>query len=171
MKHKLLLCCFILIISVACNNAAKQNSPQDTLTQANNITKASSDLNYKMDTPKRVANALLPERDTLLAIELNANNKGHVSGYLSGIGEHVTIIIPVKGGDSLIAELVADDTANIRFNQIYIPAGKTGKYEGPFSRKISYPVTVKGDYRLIVGENLMAEGDWKGNFTCKVTIK
>jgi hypothetical protein len=171
MKQKLLLRYLILIIAAACNNATKQNTPHDTLTQANNITKASPDLKYKIDTSKQVISTLLPERDTLLTVELNANNKGRVSGYLSGIGKHVTIVIPVKGGDSLTAELIADDTANIRFNQIYIPAGKTGKYDGPFSRKISYPVTVKGDYRLIVGENLMAEGDWKGNFTCKVAIK
>ena len=171
MEQKLLLCYFILIISVACNNAAKQNTPQDTLTQANNITKSSHDLTYKIDTSRQVVNTLTPERDTLLTVELNANNKGHVSGYLSGIGKHVTIVIPVKGGDSLTAELIADNTANIRFNQIYIPSGKTGKYDGPFSRKINYPVTVKGNYKLIVGENLMAEGDWKGNFTCHVVIK
>lgn len=53
----------------------------------------------------------------------------------------------------------------------YIPVGKKGKYDGPFSREINYPITVKGNYKLIVGENLMAEPEWKGNFTCNVLIK
>ena len=169
MKLKFLSGYFILIVSVACNYSAKRNTPQDTLTQPGKISKASPHLKHKTDTSKRV-NTLLPGKDTLLTVDLK-NNKGSVSGYLNGMGKHVTIVVPVKSGDSISAEIIADNTANIRFNQIYIPIGKAGKFEGPFSRKISYPVTVMGNYRLIVGENLMAEGNWKGNFTCNVIIK
>ena len=170
MKQKDLLCSLILTIFCACNSGENKDTVHDTLTQVTNTTKASEDVQYKIDTSKQ-ATTLLGKRDTLLTVDLN-NNKGSVRAYLSGIGKHVTIIVPVTGGDSITAEIIPDDdTANIRFNQIYIPVGKTGKYEGPFSRKISYPITAKGNYKLIIGENLMAEGDWKGNFTCNVFIK
>lgn len=169
MKQNNFLYCLILIFT-ACNSGTTQNASNDTLTQSTDTTTTNKELQYKIDTSKQV-NTLLVKRDTLLTVDLN-NNKGSVRAYLSGIGKHVTLVVPVTGGDSLTAEIIPDDdTANIRFNQIYIPAGKTGKYDGPFSRKISYPITVKGKYKLIVGENLMAEGNWEGNFTCNVVIK
>ncbi|MEP6466405.1 MAG: hypothetical protein ABJB05_08865 [Parafilimonas sp.] len=171
MKQKYLACCFMVLIAAACNSNQNQSTNHDTLTQATDTTKAKPGLPYKIDTSKQI-NTLLPKRDTLLNVDLN-NNKGSVSGYLSGIGKHVVILVPVKSGDSIIAELIPEsDTANIRFTQIYIPVGKTGKYDGPFGRKLRYPTKkIKGNYKLIVGENLMAEGDWKGNFTCNVMIK
>ena len=169
MNQKTLLF-FLLIIAGACNSNQDKTMHSDTLNQENDTTKARKDLKYKIDTSKQVIDMLI-KRDTLLTVDL-VNNKGSVRAYLSGIGKHVTIVVPVKGGDSITAQIIPDDdTANIRFNQIYIPVGKTGKYEGPFSRSISYPVTVKGDYKLIVGENLMAEQAWDGNFTCTVLIK
>ena len=88
------------------------------------------------------------------------------------MGKHVTLIIPVTNGDSLTAEIIPDDnTLNIRFKQVYVPAGKNGKYDGPFSRTIRYPITVKGKYKLIIGSDLMADGKPKGSFTCNVLIK
>lgn len=162
---------FLFILFAACNSNENYSTKESTSTQATDITKVKDTaLNYKIDTSKQV-NTLLLKRDTILTIDMN-NNKGSVRAYLSGIGRHVTIIVPVAGGDSLIAQIVPDDSAaNIRFNQIYIPVGKRGKYDGPFSREIRYPVTVKGNYKLIVGENLMAGDDWEGNFTCNVFIK
>ncbi len=161
---------FLLIFVASCNSASNKNVYKDTLSQTNDTTKAGPAYQYKIDTSKQV-NTLLVKRDTLLTVDLK-NNKGSVRAYLSGIGKHVTIVVPVKNGDSIIAQIIPDDdTANIRFNQIYIPAGKNGKYDGPFSRTISYPVTVKGNYKFIIGEDLMAEGSWQGNFTCNVLIK
>lgn len=169
--------CLVLIAAIACNSNTSKVSTDtttighsDSAIQVADSTHAKAGLVYKIDTSKQV-NTLLVKRDTLLTVDMN-NNKGSVRAFLSGIGKHVTIVVPVKNGDSITAEIVPDDdTANIRFNQIYIPVGKTGKYDGPFSRKISYPITVKGNYKLIVGENLMAEADWQGNFTCNVSIK
>ncbi|MEO6220261.1 MAG: hypothetical protein ABIO81_07520 [Ginsengibacter sp.] len=172
MKNTNLLFCLLLMFFCACNSGDDKNGTPPKLpgTQDSNVTKAKPGMAYKIDTSNQV-NKLLVPRDTLLTVKLE-NNKGSIRAYLSGIGRHVTLIVPVRGGDSLTAQLVPDDdTANIRFKQIYIPVGKTGKYDGPFSRRISYPITVKGDYKLIIGENLMAEADWKGNFTCNVLIK
>ncbi len=172
MKNINIICCLSLIFFCACNSDVDENGKPPKLpgTQDSDVTKAKPGMTYKIDTSKQV-NKLLVPKDTLLNVKMD-NNKGSVRGYLSGIGRHVTLIVPVSVGDSLTAQIVPDDdTANIRINQIYIPVGKTGKYDGPFSRSISYPITVKGDYMLIIGENLMAEADWKGNFTCNVLIK
>ena len=172
MKNTTLLFCLLMMFCCACNSSVDENGPPPKLpgTQDSDVTKAKPGMAYKIDTSKQV-NTLLVPRDTLLTMKMD-NNKGSVRAYLSGIGKHVTIIVPVSKGDSITAQIIPDDdTANIRFNQIYIPVDKAGKYDGPFSRSISYPVTVKGDYKLIIGENLMAEADWKGNFTCNVLIK
>ncbi len=172
MKNMNILCCLLVVLCWACNSADNKNGKPPALpgTQDSDVTKAKPGLAYKIDTSKQI-NTLLVPRDTLLMVKM-ANNKGSARAYLSGIGKHVTLIVPVSNGDSITAQIIPDDdTANIRFNQIYIPIGKTGKYDGPFSRSISYPVSVKGNYKLIIGENLMAESDWKGNFTCNVLIK
>ena len=173
MKNTKLFYCLLITLFAACNSSNDSNATAKTISGSkdSDITKAKPGLAYKIDTSKQVTKLLVPQ-DTMLTVKLE-NNKGTVRAYLSGIGNHVTLIIPVHGGDSLTAQLIPEnDTANIRFNQIFIPIGKSGKYDGPFSRKISYPIhKIHGNYRLIVGENLMAQADWKGNFTCNVLIK
>ncbi|MEO8413286.1 MAG: hypothetical protein ABI472_06485 [Ginsengibacter sp.] len=171
MIQKSLMSFFVLLVFTACNTNTNTSKIKDTSTQATDITKVKdSTLNYKIDTSKQV-NTLLLKRDTILTVDIK-DNKGSVRAYLSGIGKHVTIVVPVTEGDSLTAVIIPDgDGANIRFKQVYIPVGKHGKYDGPFSRQVSYPITVKGNYKLIVGENLMAEGDWAGSFTCNIVIK
>lgn len=171
MKQKLLTALSFLLVFTACDTKTNTDKIKGTSTQATDITKVKdTTLNYKIDTSRQV-NTLLPKGDTLLTANIK-NHKASVHAYLSGIGNHVTIVVPVTAGDSLTAVIIPDgDNANIRFNQVYIPSGKHGRYEGPFSRQVSYPITVKGNYQLIVGENLMAEGDWAGSFTCNILIK
>lgn len=171
MIQKLLMSLFVLLVFTACNTNTNKAKIKDPSTQETDITKVKDTaLNYKIDTSKQV-NMLLLKRDTILTADIK-NNKGSVRAYLSGIGRHVTIIVPVTEGDSLTAVIIPDgNNANIRFNQVYIPLGKRGKYDGPFSRQVIYPITVKGNYKLIVGENLMAESDWAGSFTCNIVIK
>ena len=152
MKNTNFLYCLLLVGFCACNSADNKNgkAPEMPGTQDSDVTKAKPELAYKIDTSKQV-NKLLVPGDTLLTVKMD-NNKGSIRGYLSGIGMHVTLIVPVSVGDSITAQIIPDDdTANIRFNQVYIPVGKTGMYEGPFSRNLSYPITVKGNYTLIIG--------------------
>lgn len=58
-----------------------------------------------------------------------------------------------------------NNNMNIRFNQIKTP---DGKYDGPFGRDISYKISDKGEIALIIGKNLMAEGDNVGRFSVRV---
>ncbi len=169
MKQKKLLWFLLLLILTACQSKKNKETYNHQINNSDtSMTK--QDLGYKIDTSKQV-NTLLVKRDTILTLDLN-NNKASVRAYLSGIGRHVTFIVPVSGGDSIKAELIPDDdTANIIFKQVFIPVGKTGKYAGPFKKKLIFPITVKGNYKLIVGESLVKESDWKGSFTCNVSIK
>lgn len=172
MKNINLICRLSLVFLCACNSAVDENGkpPKFPGTQDSDVTHAKPGMTYKIDTSKQV-NKLLVPGDTLLIMKME-NNKGSIRGYLSGIGTHVTIIVPVSSGDSITAQIVPDDdSANIRFKQIYVPAGKAGKYDGPFSRSLSYPIKAKGDYKLTIGENLLTGADWQGNFTCNVVIK
>ncbi|MFY1046816.1 hypothetical protein [Chryseobacterium sp. GP-SGM7] len=61
--------------------------------------------------------------------------------------------------------LPKNNNMNIRFNQIKTP---DGKFDGPFGREISYKIPKNGEVWLIIGKNLMAEGDLTGDFSVKV---
>ena len=177
---KRILFCLVCIAAIACNfgnsTASKDTATigySDSSVQVADSThpRDRAKLNYKVDTSKYVTTTLLQPRDTLLTVDLH-DGKGSVKGYLTGMGKHVSVMVPVTMGDSITAEIIPEvDSMNIRINQIYIPVGKDGKYDGPFSRTISYPITAKGAYRLIIGSNLMAEGKTNGSFICNVVIK
>jgi hypothetical protein len=68
--------------------------------------------------------------------------------------------------DQLKANIIPENNnMNIRFNQIKTP---DGKYDGPFGREISYKISGKGEVWLIIGKNLMAEGDNVGRFSVRI---
>lgn len=54
---------------------------------------------------------------------------------------------------------------NLRINQIQNP---DGSMDGPFGQSYTYKTPQKGEYKIILGKNLMAEGSGKGHFTLKV---
>jgi len=60
-----------------------------------------------------------------------------------------------------------DSMANIRFNQIILP---NGEMDGPFGREIEYKLIRNGQYRLSLGESLMAGDPWEGNFKVDITL-
>lgn len=68
--------------------------------------------------------------------------------------------------DQLKANIIPENNnMNIRFNQIKTP---DGKYDGPFGREISYKISGQGEVWLIIGKNLMAEGDNVGRFSVRI---
>ncbi|REC53808.1 hypothetical protein DRF62_12200 [Chryseobacterium piscium] len=68
--------------------------------------------------------------------------------------------------DQLKADIVPEsNNMNIRFNQIKTP---DGKYDGPFGREISYKISSKGEVWLMIGKNLMADGENTGRFSVRI---
>lgn len=57
------------------------------------------------------------------------------------------------------------DPMNIRINQIKKP---DGTFDGPFGQTLNLATPQKGEYWIILGKNLMAEGTGKGHFSLKV---
>lgn len=54
---------------------------------------------------------------------------------------------------------------NIRINQIKKP---DGTFDGPFGRTLTLDTPQKGEYWIILGKSLMADGTGKGHFSLKV---
>ena len=78
------------------------------------------------------------------------------------------LIIKIRNYENLnlkASVLPKNNTMNIRFNQIKTP---DGKFDGPFGREISYKITKTGEVWLIVGKNLMADGDYIGEFSVRI---
>ena len=62
----------------------------------------------------------------------------------------------------------ANDTANLRINQIISP---TNKSDGPFGRDLVYNLSEKGVYQIKIGENLMQGDPFRGKYTLKLQLK
>ncbi|WP_153799327.1 hypothetical protein [Foetidibacter luteolus] len=88
--------------------------------------------------------------------------------YMPGMGRHVVFAIDVQKGESLYVQLLAQDTANIRVNQVYNPAGEA---DGPFQKELLFPIKSHGTYKLVVAENQMAAQEWKGDFKIKIALR
>lgn len=54
---------------------------------------------------------------------------------------------------------------NIRINQIKYP---DGSFDGPYGQTLNLKTPQKGEYWIILGKNLMADGNAKGHFSIKV---
>jgi hypothetical protein len=153
---------FLCFITVACNQKKRIANPaveikapslqQDSLSQTN---KKISDVS---DTTLAI--------DSITTVALH-NGTAIVKGRLNGAGTQAVIVFTINSGSELKAHVKPTiGTGNIRINQIQLP-DKT--LDGPFGQELAYPIMKKGVYKLIIGENLMAEGNWKGDYI--LTIK
>ena len=104
------------------------------------------------------ANSLSPQKDTLVFnLTLDSGN------------QHLTVPIRILAGDTLYANLASKDSkANIRISQLGFP---DSTFDGPFGKKINYKIKDTGEYKIIIGENMMAGDRWNGNFELKAWVK
>ncbi|MES2628211.1 MAG: hypothetical protein V4616_04510 [Bacteroidota bacterium] len=91
-------------------------------------------------------------------------------GKLDSANTRAVYLIPVESGKRLIATVSTENggKANLRFNQIFRPDGKS---DGPFGDQLSYVLTSTGTYKLVIGSSKMAEDPYVGNFILKVRIE
>lgn len=59
----------------------------------------------------------------------------------------------------------ADPGLNVRINQIRFP---DATFDGPFGKEVSVDTPKKGEYWIIVGHNLMADGKMTGKFSLEI---
>jgi len=79
--------------------------------------------------------------------------------------EFILKIKNVKAGKISAKISPAENSQNIRFNQIKLP---DGSYDGPFGHEISHEIKKDGEVWLIIGKSNMASGETKGKFSVSV---
>ncbi|MET0394315.1 MAG: hypothetical protein ABW019_14310 [Chitinophagaceae bacterium] len=102
--------------------------------------------------------AFLPDSNSLTA-----------RGRLDADHTPVVCYLPVATGSKLTAFLIpANQPANIRFNQLFLPDGSS---DGPFGQKLEYQLPQKGIYKLYIGSSLMANDAYSGDFLLRVKVE
>lgn len=79
--------------------------------------------------------------------------------------EQQQMIIKIKNftGNKITGKVTSTNPQlNIRFNQIRLA---NGEFDGPFGADLNYDIKEKGEIWLIIGKNLMADGETTGKFT------
>ena len=144
-----------MLLLTACDNSHSDGQTyKDTLIEPKGTIKNSSP--DSMQSKSDIAE-LFPGKDTL------------IFNLKMTVGNHVTIPVDVRSGDSIYGMLMSGDpSANIRFTQIALP---DQTFDGPFGQELSYVLKTPGRYALIIGQNLMAGDPWNGSFTLKVWVK
>ncbi len=155
---KILLITFMLA-GYACNNANQNQAATDSITALGGSIKTIKDTLSNKGVNDSIINISFPKDSTWVT----------VSGKMKGINHPVTVYIPVKQGNQLIASLSTEDSlANIRINQIFTPEGKA---DGPFGKELKHTLHQQGTYKLIIGENMMQGDEWKGKFNLTVKVQ
>lgn len=140
------------------NSVEKENDNTDVLQNAEPKKMPANDSLEKKDSMESNLRSLLAGGDTL-------TEQKHINGF----GDKPELSFSIVSGKMMHAMLVVkSDSANIRINQIEMP---DGKFDGPFGREMRYEIKIPGVYKIIIGENMMAEGKWTGDFLIKVWME
>ncbi|OPB91143.1 hypothetical protein BAS09_13095 [Elizabethkingia ursingii] len=82
--------------------------------------------------------------------------------------EDQKLIIHLKNaGNIKITGKITSESGNqnIRFNNVEL---NNQSIDGPFGQNIEYNLNQKGDYNLVIGKSLMADGSQKGKFSVQL---
>lgn len=152
----IIICCFAIGCSEQSSNSGEGNT--DSLYVMDSVSNISYDTSSKSKPGDTLStHELSPGSDTLVAEK-----------YIAGIKEHSEIAFSVSSGKMIHAILEGkSDSSNIRIGQIQMP---DGSLDGPFGKQLNYKVAAPGKYKFIVSENMMAEGEWAGDFTIKIWV-
>jgi len=149
----------LLAITIACNDV----TPADPLV-GGDTTQAASKTAQTDDSSTDFT------RDSIITIHFPKDSSSQtIRGKITGINKPITVYVPVTRGNKLSVVVAPEDSiANIRINQVFFPGGKA---DGPFGRTLDLKIMESGNYKFIIGENLMQGDEWKGYFTLAVTVK
>ena len=82
--------------------------------------------------------------------------------------EDQKLVIHLKNaGNMKITGKITSESGNqnIRFNNVEL---NNQNIDGPFGQDIEYNLNQKGDYSLVIGKSLMADGSQKGKFSVQL---
>ena len=165
MKNTLILIACIAIVS--CNNNGSRSpvteGHADSITK-DRIEKHSEDT---ATTPLKTVESGAVQTDSVLNLDLPQNGDSLKVRILKKSAP-ITCNFQVRNKGTLTARIVTPGgKGNIRFNQIFMPDKSA---DGPFDKSLNYDIKKTGLYKLIIGEDLMAENPYKGEFTLEMKI-
>lgn len=141
---------FLLVFSLPACNQRDHQTTKTAFTQNNSIKTGNP------QPPDSLQKSLSPGDTLVLNLTMD-------TGY------HLTVPIKISAGKEFFASLSSDDqNANIRVSQVEFP---DSTFDGPFGRELNRAIKTPGNYKLIIGEDMMAGDGWKGNFVLKVWAK
>lgn len=154
MKNKIFF--FIILISLfSCNQNNEKN-----ISESNNLLSVKND-SSKSET--KIVNDTVPKGLSVLSDTLV------LKLAMDSANDHLIIPLKISSGKELFASLSSEDKhANIRISQVQLP---DSTFDGPFGRDLNYNMKTAGNYKLIIGENMMAGDRWKGNFVLRVWVR
>ncbi len=151
----------IILLALCCCNQPADNNTQ-TVSSNNDSPQVKvvpkKDSVIKKDSAITNKQTLFPGADTLVA-----------AMHIDGVKDRKILPVQIASGQHLYAKLIPSNAqANLRINQVQMP---DSSLDGPFGRELNYEIKTPGTYKLIIGESLMAEGNWKGDFLIKIWVK
>jgi hypothetical protein len=153
---KKLLPIAMLALLFACNTGSDQKTTNtDSMPLDHTATKPTMDSMLPNNITSDTVEIVLPSDNTPVTRSFNKDSASIVC----------KVVVPA-GKKMIMGELHPSNAKmNIRFNQVIAPSGKA---DGPFDRNLAYDINKEGTYTLIIGNNLMAEGNYKGAVELKV---
>ena len=142
----------IIFVLIACSQH------QNIKTEQNHSEDSISPNNYTSQKTSNSDSSMLPD--------LRAGNDTFIMKlHLDGIKDRKIIPLKIISGKELFATIKTNTKrANIRINQIEMP---DSTFDGPFGDSLHHNIKMPGIYKIIIGEDLMAEGNWSGYFTLR----
>jgi hypothetical protein len=100
--------------------------------------------------------------DTIIMLVEDKKDNYTAIGQIDSLHPRIYIKFANKTPANLKAVIsTMEGDGNIRFNQIIFP-DKTA--DGPFNKEVEQQLNIIGEYTLIVGHSLMADGRYEGKF-------
>jgi hypothetical protein len=153
MKNKItLFAMFICLMS--CHQNEQKEALQDSVTPAKNDS---------TKTETKAVNDTFPKSISALSDTLIIKLK------MDSANDHLTIPLTITSGKELFASLSSEDkNANIRISQIALP---DSTFDGPFGKNLDFKMKAPGNYKIIIGENMMAGDRWEGDFILRIWVR
>lgn len=149
----------LILIMVACSKSPNKITIQKKDSSAVSISKT--------DTIKQNRNPDRQVTGNTITREVDAQTFP-VSFEDEFTNEDQKLVIHLKNaGNMKITGKITSESGNqnIRFNNIEL---NNQSIDGPFGQDIEYNLNQKGDYSLVIGKSLMADGSQKGKFSVQL---
>ena len=166
MKKSYLPVCLVIVLAACTQPDQKKETPSPT---ADTVTVIQTDTAPPARATKGNTHQNIQVDSVIYLAFSPGSNSLSVKAHMNAAHSPVICYLPVTTGSKLTASIVPDKRpANIRFNQIFLPDGRS---DGPFGQTLDYDLPQKGMYKLYIGPSLMASDAYTGDFRLQVKVE